>query len=87
MKASEKRYFKLWVKADNTGNNPKYLLLFNQIDKQRNYDEDEVEGAASYLTKGQLSNLKASLYNKILTSLKYYNLSTSPDMKTRERLS
>jgi hypothetical protein len=84
MKPSEKRYFKLWVQADKRGANPKYLLLFNQIESQAKYDEDNIERAANYLTKGQLSNLKASLYTKILTSLKYYNITSSPDMQTRE---
>lgn len=84
MKPSEKRYFKLSVQVDNTSKNPKFLQLFNQIEGQNVYDEVKLERDAGYLTKGQLSNLKASLYGKILTSLKYYNMSTSPDMQTRE---
>ncbi len=84
MKPSEKRYFKLWVKADKGGTNPKFLQLFDQIEGQNQYDEALIEKGASYLTKGQLPNLKASLYTKILTSLKYYNITSSPDMQTRE---
>lgn len=84
MKPSEKRYFKLWVQAESGNNVPKFLQLFNQVDKQKNYDESIIEANASYLTKGQLSNLKANLYTKILTSLKYYNITSSPDMQTRE---
>jgi hypothetical protein len=84
MKPSEKRYFKLWVQADKGSSNPKFLKLFKQIERQRQYNEEEIEKDAKYLTKGQLSNLKASLYTKILTSLKYYNITSSPDMQTRE---
>jgi len=84
MKSSEKRYFKLRVQADKKNANPKFLQLFNQIERQAAYDEQAIEKVAHYLTKGQLSNLKASLYSKILTSLKYYNISSSPDMQTRE---
>ena len=84
MKSSEKRYFKLWVNGDSGTTVPKFLQLFEQIDGQKIYDEEAIESAASYLTKGQLSNLKASLYTKILTSLKYYNIINSPDMQTRE---
>jgi len=84
MKKSEKRYFKLWVQREKGGNDPKFLQLFDEIDKQAIYDEAAIETRASYLTKGQLSNLKANLYNKILTSLKHYNISSSPDMQTRE---
>ena len=84
MKPSEKRYFKLWVQADKGSANPKFLQLFTQIEQQRQHNEELIEKGASYITKGQLSNLKASLYTKILTSLKYYNITNSPDMQTRE---
>lgn len=84
MKPSEKRYFKLWVQANKGGTNPKFLQLFTQIERQNQHNEELIEKVAKYLTKGQLSNLKASLYIKILTSLKYYNITSSPDMQTRE---
>jgi hypothetical protein len=84
MKKSEKRYFKLWVQREKGANDPKFLQLFGQIDEQVEYDEAAIEAGADYLTAGQLSNLKANLYTKILTSLKYYNMSNSPDMQTRE---
>jgi hypothetical protein len=84
MKASEKRYFKLQVRADQGKFNPKFLQLFNQLEKQKNFDEEVIVKRASYLTKGQMSNLKASLYTKVLSSLKNYNISSSPDMQTRE---
>jgi hypothetical protein len=84
MKASEKRYFKLQFKSDQHNSNPKFLQLFNQIEKQVVYDEELIIRTASYLTQGQLSNLKASLYAKVLSSLKNYNISSSPDMQTRE---
>lgn len=84
MKKSEKRYFKLWVQREKGASDPKFLQLFNQIDQQDEYDEAAIEANATYLTRGQLSNLKANLYTKVLTSLKYYNMSSSPDMQTRE---
>jgi len=84
MKKSEKRYFKLWVIKEKGSQNPKFLQLFDQIEQQKKYNEVAIEANAKYLTKGQLSNLKANLYTKILTSLKYYNISSSPDMQTRE---
>lgn len=84
MKPSEKRYFKLWSQTEKDKSNPKFLQLFNQIERQSASDERIIEKQASYLTKGQLSNLKANLYTKVLTSLKYYNISNSPDIQTRE---
>lgn len=84
MKSSEKRYLKLFFKADRGQGNPKFLQLFDQIESQSVYDEELIEQEAEYLTKGQLPNLKANLYTKILTSLKHYNITNSPDMQTRE---
>ena len=84
MKKSEKRYFKLWVQKEKGNSNPKFLQLFDQIETQTEYDEEAIEAEAGFLTAGQLSNLKANLYIKILTSLKYYNMANSPDMQTRE---
>ena len=84
MKPSEKRYFKLWSHAEKDKSNPKFIQLFDQIELQTTPNEEAIEKNASYLTKGQLSNLKANLYNKLLTSLKYYNITNSPDMQTRE---
>ena len=68
MKSSEKRYFKLWVQADKGNSNPKFLQLFDQLDRQDQFNENNLEENAQYLTKGQLSNLKANLYTKILTA-------------------
>ncbi len=84
MKPSEKRYFKLWASGDKQQGSPKYLQLFDQIDRQAHYDEEAIEASAGYLTRGQLSNLKANLYRKILTGLKHYNITNSPDMQARE---
>ncbi len=84
MKPSEKRYFKLWAQGEKSKGHPKYVQLFDEIDRQETYDEKALEAQADYLTKGQLSNLKASLYKKILAALKWYNVAGNPDMQIRE---
>ena len=51
MKSSEKRYFKLWVQADKSSSNPKFLQLFTQIERQSHYNEALIEKGAEYLKK------------------------------------
>ena len=84
IKPSEKRYFKLMTKEEGDGDQSKFLQLFNLIDSQIKYDEDKLALKADFVTPGQLSNLKANLYKKLLMSLRNYNVSSTPDMQTRE---
>ena len=42
MKKSEKRYFKLWVQNERGHGHPKFLQLFDQIDRQTTYDEKAI---------------------------------------------
>jgi hypothetical protein len=84
IKSSEKRYFRLMTRQENGQDKSKFLQLFDLIDSQQEYDEDELALQADFVTPGQLSNLKANLYKKILSSLRNYNVSSTPDMQTRE---
>jgi len=84
IKPSEKRYFKLMTREEDGQGQSKFLQLFNLIDSLDEYDEDELALQADFVTQGQLSNLKANLYKKLLMSLRNYNISSTPDMQTRE---
>ena len=84
IKPSEKRYFKLMTRRENGQDKSKFLQLFDLIESQPTYDEDELALTAGFVTPGQLSNLKANLYKKLLNSLRNYNVSSTPDMQTRE---
>ena len=84
MNPSEKRYFKLMTREEEGQDQSKFLQLFNLIDSLNEYDEDELALKAEFVTTGQLSNLKANLYKKLLMSLRNYNISSTPDMQTRE---
>lgn len=61
----------------------KFIRLFDIIDKQSDYNESQVLKKAKWLTKGQLSNLKAHLQRQILLSLKLYSSANQTDIELR----
>lgn len=69
LEKSEKRNFKLYVKK-NSGDDLKIVRLFDTLDKMEYYDEALLLKKTPSLVKHQLSNMKAYLYRKILTSLR-----------------
>lgn len=83
LKKSEKRYFKIFTTRLGGINEKKFIRLFDSIDKQNVYDERQLLKKAKWLTKGQLSNLKAHLQRQILLSLKLYNSAHQADIQIR----
>ncbi len=82
---SEKRQFKLYVGRLGVNAESKFLMLFNLLDKMKEYDE------AFILTKGfvkkqQISNLKAHLYKQILISLRLNPAHQNIRLQIREQL-
>ena len=84
MKPSERTYFKLATGQGDESDQHKFLQLFELIDKQTEYNEESIIKAATFVTPGQFANLKVNLYKKILVSLRNFNLSSTPDIQTRE---
>jgi hypothetical protein len=66
---SEKRSFRLWSGRFNKGEEKKYLVLFDALECQKQYDESVLLKKAPQINPQQLSNLKANLYQQILRSL------------------
>lgn len=82
---SEKRQFKLYVNRLGINVDAKFLLLFSELDKMKEYDESIiVEKKIS--TKQQLSNLKAHLYKQILVSLRMNPSHQNYRIQLREQL-
>jgi hypothetical protein len=82
---SEKRQFKLYVNRLGINVDAKFLLLFSELDKMKEYDETTIiEKKIS--TKQQLSNLKAHLYKQILVSLRMNPSHQNNRIQLREQL-
>ena len=64
----------------------KIVLLFDEINKQEDFDEDQILEKVPALKATQLSNLKAYLYEKILQSIRQYNAAKIPDIQIREQI-
>lgn len=85
MRTSEKRYFKLQNQKSGESD-LKYLKLFEALDKLENFEEEKLLAKNSWIKPTQFSNLKAHLYQKILQSLKSYNVATNEEIATREKI-
>ncbi|MEQ8473479.1 MAG: hypothetical protein RIC35_19940 [Marinoscillum sp.] len=85
MRKSEKRYFKVRNKGL-TNQDSKYLLLFDALDQQEEFNEEPIIKNNKWVNPQQFSNLKAHLYKKLLQSLKEYASSSNEDIKIREQI-
>ena len=82
---SEKRQFKLFVGRVKSNKDSKFIKLFNLLDKSTKYDELGIL-KKKFVTKQQLSNLKAHLYGQILQSLRMNPMLQDNRMIIREQI-
>lgn len=86
LKKSEKRYFKMMLGEEGHQSSLKYARLFDIIEGQDQFDDDEILALEPSIIPRQLSNLKAHLYKKILQAIRQYNQSTVTDIQIREMI-
>jgi len=82
----EKRNFKLYMQRNSALAELKVVQLFDALDKMDEYDEAALLRKNPSISKQQLSNLKASLYRHILTSLRLIKDPDNIDMQMHEML-
>ena len=81
---SEKRYFKLFASKEGDSLNKKFIRLFDLLDQQLVYSEEDILKKEPGLKRSQMSNLKAHLYKRILQSLRMFDNSSVKDIRIRE---
>ncbi|RPH32692.1 MAG: hypothetical protein EHM93_08205 [Bacteroidales bacterium] len=81
---AEKRSFKIYASRNGNPEDLKYIILFDYIDKHKEYDEEKILEKEKELKPAQLSNLKAHLYKQILQSLRITNPENSIYLTIRE---
>ena len=86
LERAEKRNFKLYVKRNSASADLKTIQLFDALDKMKVYDEEELLRKNEAISKQQLSNLKAHLYDQILSSLRVVKQSENIDLQIHEQL-
>jgi hypothetical protein len=87
LEKSEKRNFKLYAKRNNAAEELKTVLLFDALDRMEEYDEAALLRKHRAIQKRQLSNLKASLYKQILSSLRILHDDQHIDIMLNELMS
>jgi len=84
---SEKRYFKIFASKHIIGEKNNYMKLFEQIDKQKVHDEEEIKQIfRKELFIKRLADVKNYLYNLILKSLEGYHGSDNIDIELKSHL-
>lgn len=83
---AEKRNFRLYVNRGGGSDNTKFITLFNIIDKQKDYNEEEILKKAKEIKPSQLPNLKANLQKNLLISLRLMARQTDIDIMLRQQI-
>ncbi len=86
LEKGEKRNFKLYAARNSASADLKIVQLFDALDKMKDYDEQELLLKNESIQKQQLSNLKAHLYDQILSSLRILKQSENIDLQIHEQL-
>lgn len=86
LERAEKRNFKLYMKRNSASADLKIIQLFDALDKMKEYDEEELLRKNESIQKQQLSNLKAHLYEQVLSSLRILKQSENIDLQIHEQL-
>lgn len=86
LERAEKRNFKLFMTRNSGSGNFKVIQLFDALDKMKLYDEAVLLAKNPSIQKQQLSNLKAHLYQQILTSVRLLKQEENIDLQLHEQL-
>ena len=84
---SEKRYFNLYASRHTLGEKNNYVILFDAIDKQNEYDEASILKQfkkEAFINKFSIT--KARLYDVILDSLTAFHSASSIDAQLKRDL-
>ncbi|MFN8320838.1 MAG: hypothetical protein U0V54_15555 [Saprospiraceae bacterium] len=81
---AEKRSFRLFAGRLGQADEKRYLLLFDFIESQQKYDESLLLKKNALIKKSQLPNLKADLYEQLLSTLRRLGKNHFEDIAARE---
>ncbi|MCC6690338.1 MAG: hypothetical protein IT235_02285 [Bacteroidia bacterium] len=84
---SEKRYFKHFASMGSTKDNKIYERLFNEIERQKVYDEKKILKKIPRIKPSHLSSKKNHLRQLILESLKWFHSDNTSNAKILSHLS
>lgn len=83
---AERKNFRLYASRNsNSSKSPKFLRLFDLIDKQKEYDEVKLKNQIGKITNSQFSNLKRNLATQVLKSLRLIHIQKEMNLQIREQ--
>ena len=85
LEKAEKRHFKLYIRRSSAKTELKIVRLFDILDKQKEYDDQNLLKKMPGVTRPQLANLKTHLYKEILASLRLLKSTDSLDLQLNEQ--
>jgi hypothetical protein len=83
---AEKRNFKLFANRIGGSDDLKFIVLFDLLDKQSDYNEEEILTKAPQINPAQLPNLKANLTKNLMISLRLMAQQNDIDINLRQQL-
>lgn len=86
MTKSEKRYFKEFASRHTIGEINKIVLLFDAIEKQKEYDEEKAVSKIPEIDKSTVPDLKLHLYKTILRSLNQFYAQSNIEISIKNML-
>lgn len=81
---AEKRNFRLYARRIQGESDAKFLQLFDLLEKQKTFNEEQLLRKMKDSNKSQFSNLKRHLYQHILTSLRLVEVGKREEIQVRE---
>lgn len=81
---AEKRNFRIYAKRIQNSEELLFLRLFDIVDKQKSFDEQEIYANLGLTDRVQFSNLKRHLYTQIIASLRMLFKEKGANYKVRE---
>ncbi len=83
---AEKRNFKLYTNRFQSGQDTKFIQLFDVLDRLSEYDDKQILRRLPEVKKRHLPNLKRHLYKQILISLRLIYIKKNIDIQIREQI-
>jgi len=86
MSKVEKRHFRLYTSRNQGSEGAKFIKLFDILDSQKEYNEEQIFQKEKSIKRTQLANLKAHLYGEILVALRLLHSAKNLEIQLREQI-
>lgn len=86
LSAAEKRHFKLYISRNQVNETSKFVRLFEYIENNATYNEEQILKKIPSISRQQLPNIKGHLYGELLVALRLLHSSKNIEIQIREQI-